>query len=70
MTILFGILMFLIFGKLALFAFKMAWGVARIVLTIVFLPIILIVMVINGLLTIALPILVVIGIIVLVKTIF
>lgn len=70
LTILFGILLFVIFGKLALFGIKMAWGLIKLGFYILFLPLILIGLVIKGLLIIAFPILIVIGIIVLVKTVF
>lgn len=63
LTLLFTILMIIVFGKLFLFSIKAAWGVAKILFTIVFLPVILIALVIGGLIEIALPILLVIGVI-------
>ena len=69
-TAVFGILMILIFGKLAIFALKMAWGILRFTLTIVFLPLMLIGMVIGGLIKLAFVILIIVGIITLVKTVF
>ena len=63
MTFIFSILMLLIFGNILMFAFKMAWGVARVLFTLVFLPILLIVLVLVGLLKIAFPVLAVIGLI-------
>lgn len=63
LEILFAILMFMVFGKLLIFALKVSWGITKIFFTIVFLPVILVVMVLMGFMTIALPILVVIGII-------
>ena len=60
---LFMILMFFVFGKLFFFGLKAAWGISKFVLTIVFLPLILLVMVAGGLISLALPILLVIGIV-------
>ena len=60
---LFMILMFYIFGKLFFFGLKAAWGISKFVLTIVFLPLILLVMVAGGLISIALPVLLVIGVV-------
>ena len=63
MTFLFTILMIGIFGKLIGLAFKMTWGIAKILVTLVFFPIALIGLVIGGLISIALPILVLVGIV-------
>ena len=63
LTLLFGICMLVLFGKLLVFGIRAAWGISKIVLTIVFLPIILIALVEGGLLYIALPILIVLGLI-------
>lgn len=60
---LFMILMFFVFGKLFFFGLKAAWGISKFVLTIVFLPLILLVMVAGGLISIALPVLLVIGVV-------
>lgn len=63
LTLLFIICMFGIFGKLFFFGVKAAWGISKFVLTIVFLPVILLVMVAGGLISIALPVLLVIGVV-------
>lgn len=65
-TWIFVILMVGIFGKLIGLAFKMTWGITKVLFTLVFLPVILIGLVIAGLISIALPLLVVIGIITLI----
>lgn len=52
-----------IFGKLALFAFKATWKIGKAILLLVFLPIILIVLLVVGLLYLALPILIIVGIV-------
>ena len=61
-TLIFMVLMIMIFGKLFIFSIKAAWGITRILFTVVLLPIILICMVAGGLLSLALPFLIVIGI--------
>ena len=63
LTLLFGICMLFLFGKLLVFGIRGAWGISKIVLTVVFLPIILIALVAGGLLYIAFPILIVLGLI-------
>lgn len=63
LELLFFVLMFMVFGKLFVFALKASWGIMKILLTIVFLPISLIVMVLGGLLSLAVPILAVIGLV-------
>lgn len=64
LSVLFTILMFVVFGKILLFSIKAAWGIAMIIFTLVFLPVILIALVLSGLAFIALPVLIVIGILV------
>ena len=61
--ILFFIFMILIFGNMMLFAIKMAWGITKVLGTLVFLPVFLIVLVFVGLLKMAFPILVIVGVI-------
>ena len=63
LTFIFICLMFGIFGKLIVLAFKMTCGITKVLFTLVFLPVILIALAIGGLVTIALPILIVVGII-------
>ena len=52
-----------VFGKLFIFGVKAAWGISKLLLTVVFLPLILVGMVIGGLMSIAFPILIVVGIV-------
>lgn len=68
LTLLFIICMFGIFGKLFCFGMKAAWGISKFILTIVFLPVILIVMVAGGLISLALPILLIISIVALIAS--
>ena len=67
LSFVFTILMFIVFGKLLIFAIKAAWGVSKIVVSLVLLPLFLVGLVLKGLITLALPILIVIGFIVLFK---
>lgn len=69
LEILFVIGMFWVFGKLLFIGIRAAWGISKILLTVVLLPIILIVMALGGLLYIALPVLAIIGLVSLFKTI-
>lgn len=66
LSLLFTIYMIWIFGKLFIFGVKAAWGISKLLLTVVFLPLILIGMVIGGLMSIAFPILIIVGIVALV----
>ena len=68
LTILFTICMFWIFGKILVFGIKATWGISKILFTVVLLPFVLIGMVLGGLLFLALPILLVIGIVFLFET--
>lgn len=68
LTFIFAILLIAVFGKLIVFAIKAAWGITKVLFTIVFLPMILIGMVLGGLISIALPMLVIVGIIILIGT--
>ena len=48
LSLLFTICMIWIFGKLFIFGVKAAWGISKLLLTVVFLPLILVGMVIGG----------------------
>ena len=63
LTLLFAICMIAVFGKLAVLALKGAWGLTKIILSLVFLPLILIGLVIKGLFVLAFPVLLVCGVI-------
>lgn len=67
LRLLFMILMILVFGKLIGFAIRATWGITKVIVTLVILPIVLIGLVLGGLLSIAFPILIIIGIIALFK---
>lgn len=63
LTLLFIICFFVVFGKLLMFGIKAAWGISKFLLTVVLLPVILIGMVVGGLMSVAFPILIVVGIV-------
>lgn len=67
LTFLFFVLLFGIFGKLIWLAVKAAWGISKIVFSIVFLPVVVLVLFFSGLVYAALVLLVVIGIVSLIK---
>lgn len=69
LSLLFVICMFGVFGKLFFFGLRAAWGISKFVLTIVFLPLILVGLVVGGLITLAFPILIVVGIIALISSV-
>lgn len=60
-TILFSMLMFFIFGKILVFAIRAAWGVSKVVVSLILLPLFLVGLVLVGLVKLALPILLIIG---------
>ena len=62
-NLIFTIFMFLIFGNILMFAIKMAWGATKVLFSLVFLPVFLIVLVLAGLIKLALPILAIVGLI-------
>lgn len=62
-TLIFIILLFSVFGKLLSLSVKAAWGFTKVLFTLVLLPIILIALVIGGLIYIAFPVLIIVGIV-------
>lgn len=63
LALLFIICMIVVFGKLLFLGIHAAWGISKFLLTMVLFPVILVGLVIGGLLYIAFPILLVLGII-------
>lgn len=63
LTVLFMVLLLLVFGKILVFAIKAAWGISKIIVSVVLLPVILIAMAVTGLLSVAFVILIMIGLI-------
>lgn len=69
LTILFIAFMLSVFGELISFAFRAAWGIAKVVFFIILLPLILIGLFAAGFVYIVFPILIIVGIVALVKRI-
>ena len=63
LSIIFAICMLIVFGRLLIFGIRAAWGIAKVLCTIVLLPVILIALVFGGLIYIAFPILLIVGLI-------
>lgn len=63
LTLIFFILMIVVFGKLLGIAVRAAWGISKIVCSVVLLPLFLVGLVIKGLIEIALPVLLIVGIV-------
>lgn len=63
LELLFTILMFVVFGKILIFALKATWGISKILVSVVLLPLVLIMLVFSGLIVLALPILIIVGIV-------
>lgn len=63
LNFIFTILLIIVFGRILKFAIRAAWGISKIVCSIVLLPLFLVCLVFKGLLEIAFPILVIVGII-------
>lgn len=63
LNLIFCVLTIMIFGKILKFAIKAAWSVSKIVCSIVLLPLFLFFLLFKGLVGIAFPLLIVIGII-------
>ena len=62
LTLIFYVALIVVFVKLLVVAVKAAWGIAKIVCAIVFLPIFLIALVMSGLIIVAIPILAIVGV--------
>ncbi|MBU5482628.1 hypothetical protein [Blautia sp. MSJ-19] len=65
LSLLFIVCMIWFIGKLFVFGMKASWGIIKLLGTVVFFPVILIGMVVVGLIHLALPLLIIGGIIVL-----
>ena len=63
LSLLFIIFFFWVFGKMIGFAFKASWSIIKVMFTLVFLPLILMGLVFKGFVVIALPVLLVVGLI-------
>ena len=61
LTIIFLLLMIVVFVMLLWFALRAAWGITKVLFSIVCLPSVLIVLALSGLMGVALPILIIVG---------
>lgn len=68
LELIFAIGMIWVFGKMLIWGIKAAWSIAKIFWSIIFLPVVLVGLVIGGLMYIAFPLLIIVGIVSLVKT--
>lgn len=67
LTFIFFILFFAVFGSVLKFSLKAAWGITKIVVGLIVLPILMLVLLFYGLLVLAIPVLIVLGIVFLIK---
>ncbi|MBR6402477.1 MAG: hypothetical protein IKS48_03755 [Eubacterium sp.] len=67
LTLLFIILMFSVCGSLVHMAFRLAWGVTKVLFAIVFFPVILVGLAFTGFIYISIILLVIVGIISLIR---
>lgn len=63
LTLIMMIMFFSVFGKLLGFAFKVGWGMLKIAAYLIFLPAIVLMLIFGGLFYVALPILIIAGIV-------
>lgn len=68
LSLLFVICMIWFIGKFFIFGVKASWGILKLLCTVAFFPVILIGMVVGGLIYIALPLLIIGGIIALISS--
>lgn len=68
LSLLFAICMIWFIGKFFIFGVKASWRILKLLCTVVFFPVILIGMVVGGLIYIALPLLIIGGIIALISS--
>lgn len=55
LTAVFALLMLVVFGKLAWLALRMTWGLTKVLLGVVVLPLVLVALFVSGLVAIAIP---------------
>ena len=67
LELIFAVLMISVFGRLLVFGLRATWGFARLIAALVFLPIVLAIGLIGGLLQIAFPVLAIVGLVSLIR---
>ena len=63
LNFIFTIMMAVVFGRLLAFSVRFAWGIGRVLVTLLFMPLLLILAAARGLISLALPVLVVYGLV-------
>ena len=66
LTWIFSILMLIVFGRILWFALSATWGITKVLFSLIFLPLVLVGLVFNGLLIIAFPVLLIVGLLTLI----
>ena len=67
LELIFAVLMISVFGRLFVFGLRTTWGFAKLIAAMVFLPIVLAIGLIGGLLQIAFPVLAIVGLVSLIR---
>ena len=62
LNVIFTIMMAVVFGRLLAFSVRFAWGIGRVLVTLLFMPLLLIGLAVRGLMYIAIPVLILVGI--------
>ena len=70
LTLLFSVWLLYATWKLAVFAIRAGWGIFKILLSVVFLPVMIVIFLIAGMIQLTMPLLVIIGICTVVKELF
>lgn len=68
LSLLFVIWLLYVTGKLAMFSIRAGWGLLKILISVVFLPLTILGLLIGGIIHLSVPILVIIGLITVVKS--
>lgn len=62
LNFIFTIMMAVVFGRLLAFSVRFAWGIGRVLVTLLFMPLLLIGLAVRGLMYVAIPVLILVGI--------
>lgn len=69
MILLFSVMMISVFGRLLIWGIRAAWGIGKMIFSLIFLPIVLIGLACTGMIYIALVVLIICGIVTLIGSI-
>ena len=67
LTLIFSILLIVVMIKIIAFAIKATWGITKVIFSVVLFPLVLIGLVLGGLVYLAIPILIIVGLVALFK---